>query len=153
MTEMLNQFAIANKKGIIKNGDHGQKYEVMASVSSGVLVAGTVVKLKDGTTDIPQVEVVAATTDVPFGVVPYGAINNEIGDKEVFTVASDYSIITMEANGAISRGAKVMAVISGAKVATATDGNYAIGIALDKATSAGDIIRVLLKPEEIPSAT
>lgn len=154
MAEMLNQFAISNKKGVIKNGDHGERYEVQAYVADdgAALVPGTVVKLKDGATGVPQVEVISATTDIPFGVVPYGAIYNEINNNQVFTVASDYTIITMEASAAIARGAKVMPVIAGAKVATATATNYAIGIAWDKAAAAGDIIRVLLKKPELVTA-
>lgn len=154
MTEMLNQFAIGNKKGVIKNGDHGERYEVQAYVEteSNPLTPGTVVKLKDGVTGVPQVEVISATSDIPFGVVPYGNIDNQIKNNQVFTIASDYTIITMEASTAIARGAKVMPVISGAKVTTATATNYSIGIALDKANATGDIIRVLLKKPELVSA-
>ena len=151
MAEILNSFGIQNQKGMVKNGDHGERYEVKAFVADdgAALVPGTVVKLKDVASKIPVVEVIAATTDEPFGVVPYDVIYNSINNNQVFTVASDYSIITMEASAAISAGAHVMPVIAGAKVATATKTNYAIGVALDKAAAAGDIIRVLLKKPQL----
>lgn len=150
MEQKLNQFAVTPLKAVVRNADEGQRYEVQNG-GTAELVPGDVVKLKDVASKTIVVEKITATTDVPFGMVEYeSAKGNVYKEKDILTVASDYSIITCEASAAISVGAKVMPVIEGQKVATATATNYAIGIALEKATVNGDIIRVLLqKPEKV----
>lgn len=150
MAQILDQFAVTPLKAVVRNADKGQRYDVQ-NLGAADLVPGDVVKLKDVAGDTIAVEKIAATTDLPFGMVEYeSAKGNLYHTKDMLTIASDYSIITCEASAAISAGAKVMPVIAGQKVAAATATNYAIGIALNKATANGDIIRVLLqKPEKV----
>jgi hypothetical protein len=54
-------------------------------------------------------------------------------------------VMYMEASAAIARGAPVMPVVTGSKVATATVGKTVIGFAFDKASADGSLIRVYLK--------
>ena len=58
------------------------------------------------------------------------------------TLAYWYSLVVLEANGAIANGAKVYFAPAGAKVAGS--GTVAIGHAFNKATADGDLIRVIL---------
>lgn len=149
MAQILDQFAVTPLKAVVRNADKGQRYDVQ-NLGAADLVPGDVVKLKDVAGDTIAVEKIAATTDLPFGMVEYeSAKGNLYHTKDMLTIASDYSIITCEASNAIAVGTKVMAVIEGQKVATATNPNYAIGTALDKAAADGDIIRVLLQKPEV----
>lgn len=149
MAQMLDQFAVTPLKAVVRNADKGQRYEVQ-NLGAGELVPGDVVKLKDVAGSTIAVEKISATTDLPFGMVVYeSAKGNVYHEKDMLTVASDYSIITCEVSGAVAVGQKVMAVIEGQKVAVATNPNYAIGTALDKATENGEIVRVLLQKPEI----
>ena len=149
MAQMLDQFAVTPLKAVVRNADKGQRYEVQ-NLGAADLVPGDVVKLKDVAGHTIAVEKIVATTDVPFGMVQYEAAKGNVyHEKDMLTVASDYSIIVCEASAAIAVGQKVMPVIEGQKVAVATAPNYAIGTALDKAALDGDFIRVLLQKPEL----
>lgn len=149
-----NVLRSSGQKGMIKNGERGQSYQCQAYTEGGVkLVVGDFVKLKDvANASTPVVEKISATTEEPFGVIAYNAVKNEFENGEMVTVCSDYTILTLEASAAITAGSKVMPVIAGQKVATATATNYAVGIALQKASAAGDLIDVLIKAPALVSA-
>ena len=144
----LNQFAISEQKGNIKNPEKGFRYECVVYASeTNTLVPGDCVKQVDTIGSIPVVQKIAATTDEVFGMVPYdSAKKNAYVAGDMITIASDYTVIACEAGAAIAAGAKVMPVISGQKVATATSTNKIIGRAQIKAAS-GDIFPVVLKNE------
>lgn len=146
----------SGQKGMIKNGERGQSYQCQAYTEDNAkLVVGDFVKLKDVVNvSTPVVEKISATTDEPFGVIAYNAVKNEFENGDMLTVCSDYTILALEASAAISAGSKVMPVIAEQKVATATATNYAIGIALQKASATGDLIDVLIKkPEKIAAGS
>ena len=145
----LNTFRFDDHKGIVvtpKNSRDCRAYEALS--------AGDIVKIKNVAGPITVVEKITAATDIPFGVVAYDSAKKaDYGAGEIVNIAYDYSIVKMEASAAINAGAKIMAVVSGMKVATATGGNVAFGQACIPAAASGDLIPVMLfKPETIPSA-
>lgn len=137
----LNQFGITDIKGKVLNPDKGFRYDVQ-NVGAADLIAGDYVALKQvAGAKVICVEKATAESEV-FGVVIYEAAKtNTYKTGEMLTVANDYTIITCEANGAITTGSKVDAVIGDAKVVTHTSGKV-VGKALTPAAVAGDLIQV-----------
>lgn len=140
---VLNQFGITDRKGQVKNPNHGIRMEAL--VKGDDLVPGDCVKLKNvAGAKLPVIEKITAVADKVFGMVKYeSAKGNVYKENQIVTIARHHSIISCEANGAIDAGAEVEAVIAGQKVATKSNGT-AIGVALTPATVAGDIILVEL---------
>lgn len=108
------------------------------------LVPGQAVKLVDSLGGVPKVTAVTADTDDVFGVVTYNIKNASFPALTPVEISAQGNVVWMEASAAIARGAKVMVVVSGQKVATATVGKTVIGFAYDKASASGDLIRVYL---------
>lgn len=143
-TVSLNVFRPVEVKGDVKNKNYGFRIDGKVYTSeTGTLVPGTAVKLVDTSGDNLDFAVAAADDDI-FGIVEYEAAkkNSYVAD-DFLTVASQGSIIVLEASTGIARGANVEYVASGAKVKTHSTGK-SIGKALTKATTSGDLIKVLL---------
>jgi len=118
---------------------------VVDATSAGGLVAGQAVKLVDSAGGVPKVVECSADTDIVFGFIVYNIKNATFGVGAAVEIDTGFDdIMYMEASAAIARGAKLMIVVSGQKVATATAGKPIIGWAFDKATASGDLIRVSL---------
>jgi len=145
----LNTFRFDDHKGIVITPKNSRDCKTADNVT-----AGDIVKIKNVAGPITVVEKITADTDVPFGVVAYDSAKKvDYTAGEIVNIAYDYSIVKMEASAAINAGAKVMPVVSGMKVATASAGKTAIGQACIPAAAAGELIPVMLfKPETIPSA-
>lgn len=115
------------------------------TTSAGGLIAGQPVKMVNSVGGVPKfVECAAASDDV------YGFIVYDIKDQ-VFNVGSRVEVAAMRndvmymtASAAIARNAKVMIVLSGTQVATATTGNTIVGRAYDEATALGQLIRITI---------
>ena len=138
----LNQFRVTDGKGVVVTPKNTRECK-----AAEALKAGDIVKIKNIDSPITVVEKVTATTDVPFGVVSYDTAKQEAcvaGD--IVNVAYDYSVVKMEAKDALNAGAKVMAVINGMQVTTATDGQAIVGQACIKC-AAGALVPVMIKPE------
>jgi len=58
-------------------------------------------------------------------------------------------IADCEAGGAVVRGSSVKADAKGRAIATSTANDFVVGVALEAATAAGDIIAVLIAPQRI----
>lgn len=115
------------------------------SDEASALVAGQCVSLEDVAGGAPVVTAIADDEANVFGVVLYNLKDTDYLADEAVEIASAGSVVYMEASAAIARGAEVMPVVTGAKVATAAGLSKAkIGIALDKAAADGDLIRVLI---------
>lgn len=138
----LNQAFPILVKGQIVSGYNSNQLSVQINPSSvGTFVGGTAVKLIDGTQKIPVVDVAAATDDI-YGFVTYSIKDNTPAAGDIINLAIGNTVMAMQASAAIVRGAKVEIVASGAKVATSAGTNKIVGIALDKASAADDLIRV-----------
>jgi hypothetical protein len=121
---------------------------VVDTTSGGGLVPGTPVKIVDNAGGVPKVVECAADTDDVIGFIQY-AIRNAtyaVGDAVPIALVNGGAAMYLAASAAIARGASVMVVISGVKVATATSGKTIVGRALDKAAANGDLIRILMLP-------
>ncbi len=142
-----------DQKGAIHNANHGFRYEVQLDNSAAAAVTvGQLVKIKNvaGQHGVPVVEACTAITDRPFGMVAYQNKQDTFAAGEILTIASDYTIITCEAAGAVNAGVDVMYAAAQKVDVAAGAGTYAIGTALTPAAADGDLIRVLLrKPEKL----
>lgn len=116
--------------------------------SAGTLVPGQGVKLVDlGATDyngVPIVDVLAADTDVPFGARVYDHKKGEADPGDIVQVTYKGCVQFMEAAGALNRGGGVALAVATPGQVQAVGVNAQYGITLDKASAAGDIIRVLV---------
>jgi len=116
------------------------------SGEAGTLVPGQAVKIYDIADGVIKVVAAAADTDNIFGCISYAQKDSGYvaGDACEVSVLGGGGYMWMTVSAAVARGAAVMAVISGSKVATATTNKRIIGIAIDKASTNGDLIRVLM---------
>lgn len=141
-----NQFAQSGQKGLLDLKFNPSVLSVEIDVTSaGGLLPGQAVKMVDSAGGIPKVVECADDSDDVFGFIAYNirSLKFDAYDK-VEVVFGRMSVMYMEAAAAIPRNGKVMIVITGQKVATATVGNTIIGRALDKATAAGQLVRVMV---------
>lgn len=101
---------------------------------SGSQYRAVVLGTNDGEVDLP-----AATTDMPVGVV-YDFVKGTAGNT--VTVATG-GVVKMEANAAITKGASVgIAATTGRVGAKTTAGDWVLGYAREAASAQGDIIAV-----------
>lgn len=86
--------------------------------------------------------------DVVFGVAIYNPRKQLYAAGDTIEVAIGGSVVYLETSAAVARGAKVELDPSGPTVATLTDfpDDCQVGIALDKASASGQLIRVLIQP-------
>lgn len=147
----LNAFALGTAKGVTQFLPTSNVFTCQVYKSlSGTLVAGQPVKLVGGVAGQVTVTACAAESDAVFGVIPLRHKINGYVAGDLVEIASDYSIITMEAAGAISVGAAVKAAGTAFDKVDAIAGTESpaaaqVGIALDAAAASGDLIRVLVK--------
>lgn len=124
--------------------------QVYASESTA-LIPGQAVKLVDSADGVPKVTAATAATDDIFGFVPYDQKDQDFPAGAAVDIAFFRGcVMYMTASAAIARGAQVMIVVSGSKVATVSSSQRIIGRALDKAAANNDLIRVLI---DLPGAT
>lgn len=118
------KFKMFNEAGAHLNGR-------LTYVAGGAVERGDVVKFdSDG-----KVVKCTAKADAAIGVALDGSVAGEI--VSVAILGSFTGTVVVKAGGAVTRGAKVTAE---GKAATA--GDKAVGVALDAATAAGDLIEV-----------
>ena len=120
------------------------------AASTVSISAGEAVKLIDlGTSDSAGINPVvgkrAAATDPVFGIVVKSKKTFTASAKGIVDVALDGSVLRLKASGAISRGATVYADLANAGQVQSTASGPGLGICLDKAAAAGDLVRVLVK--------
>ena len=116
----------------------------IAAAEGADLVPGSPVKLSDVVGAVPQFLLATADTDAIFGYVVRNIKDATVSALGYVEVAYDGSVMYMTAGAAIARGARVEADVSAIKVITAAGVNPVAGIALDKATADGDLIRILI---------
>lgn len=144
MTINLNSFGLSTAKGKIFDQTKGERIECRIDATElSTLVPGDFVTL--ALTSTPTIDVTKAlNTSSMLGCVFYdSARKNTYVAGDTLTIASSLTRLKLEAASAISRGAKVEYVPTGAKVQTASAGTV-IGFALTQAKQAGDLIDVVL---------
>lgn len=111
--------------------------------SSGGINQYAVVVLDTSDTTFEAVTLPAGSAAKAFGV----SLSSPVGPGESVEVMTD-GIAKCRAASAISKGDTVMVADTNGQIATATaaTANFVVGIALEPATAAGQIITVLLDP-------
>jgi len=147
----LNSFELGTAKGVVEYLPTSNVFTCQVYKSlSGTLTPGQPVKLVSGVAGQITVTACAGEDDKVFGVIPFRHKLNGYAAGDLVEIASDYSVITMEASAAITQYADVKAAGSAYNKVAAIAGNEdpaaaKIGIALDAAAADGDLIRVLVK--------
>lgn len=150
MTQLQNQFSQSQVLGQLDLQHNANVISAQIdTTSAGGLVPGQAVKLVDTANGLPLVVEAAADTDDVIGFIAYGIRNASyaVGDRVSIALVSGGAAMYLNSNAAIARGASCMVVIATpGNVATATSGKTIVGRALDKATAANQLIRVLMLP-------
>ncbi len=116
------------------------------------ITSGQSVKLTNTASSQIMVEPCSADTDAVFGVIPYNLRKNSYVLGDVIEVVADGGIIMLETSAAVNRGAFVaitnqtVSTNDPTIAATTTAGKAIAGKALEKATAAGALIKVLIQP-------
>lgn len=145
MTLNQNQFSITPVKGQMDLQFNPAVITGIMGAAQTAVVPGTCVKMVDNASGAPTFIAITDDSDDVAGVVVYDVkqATFSTGDRVQVAAMRD-NVVIMEASEAIARNAKVMGVVTGSKVANATTSNMIIGRAFDKATAAGDLIRVYI---------
>ena len=152
MSVNLNQFSIAPAIGDLdlahSTGESVVSVRFGYEDTTGDIEAGEGVKLSDlGANDTPGVPVVAIrTTELEpiYGVKIRNTKKAKVEGGDRFEVAVFGAVVRFKAAGAISRGAGVTLTLANIGEVKAVSTKAPLGVALDKASAAGDIIRVRL---------
>lgn len=157
MAQNMNQFkqiAVVGEIDLQTNANPAMftcRYKDASETANKTIEPGQGLKLIDlGSDDFespPIVDVLADDNDGgAFGVKVFSTKKNANSDGEIVQVAGEGAVMFLNAGAAIARGAKVSLVVAtpGNVVTTTTEDE--VGIALDKATAADEVIRVLIKP-------
>lgn len=146
--QLQNQFAMNAILGFVDLRFNANTVAVELDVSQvGSLVAGMAVKIVDSAGGIPKVIGCAANSDEVFGFINYDIKSQQFVAGDKAEISQSGNVIYLAAIGAISRGAQVQLDLSyqgGVKTITGSSGANVVGYAFDKATAAGQLIRVKL---------
>lgn len=147
MTQDINQQSLTSEKGMLDLAPNDNLFNCRidpASLSILTNLNGAAFKLLDVAGQTFVVDLAAADDPNIFGFLPFEVKKNSYVAGDFIRLAATQCIMIMEASAAIARGASVEIVPTGIKVATLTTGTL-VGVALDKAASNGDLIRVAIK--------
>ncbi len=145
MSQNINQFSQSPIQGMMSLLLNKTVSGQVDTSSGGGLIPGQSVKMVDSAGGVPKFVECAADTDDVYGFIVYDIKSQTfgVGDRiEVAAMRND--VMYMTASAAIARNAKVMIVVAGSQVATATSGKIIVGRAFDKAAALGDLIRVTI---------
>lgn len=119
------------------------------SSETGTLYPGQAVKMYDRAGGVPKVVACSANSDDVFGFINFNIKSTSFSAQDPLEVSSDANVMFLYATEAISRGVKVSLDLStrgGVRPATSGDtGDEIVGYAIDKASAAGELIRVKIK--------
>lgn len=144
MTLNANQFSQSPVKGMLSLLLNPNTIAAQVDPAADTaLVHAQAVKIVDSSSGVPQVQACTDDADDVFGFVNFVMKQSSFAAGKVLELSQGRgNVMYMEASEAIAKGAQVMIVVSGQKVATATSGKTIVGKALDKADAEGDLIRV-----------
>lgn len=157
MALSINSFQLGIVAGAISLQGQGMVLTGRVSASqTPAIVAGQAVKLVTSSTTggIPEVESLTSATDVPFGVAIYNIKDASYAARAKVELALRNTIIYMTAASAITQGSFVKFDYLTNKISLNTDSNIpSIGVALDRASADGDLIRVIIGAPQTDSAS
>lgn len=145
MVQNINQFAIQPSQGdkdLAVLSDN--VISVQLDASSADIVPGEAVQLVDDASKLPTVTALTADTDSTFGFAVRNNKDSGYTGGDRLEIAIQGTVMYMTAGAAIVRGAQVEVDASEVEVITAAGTNDVVGVALDKAAAAGDLIRVIV---------
>lgn len=150
MSLSQNQFAQTPVLGMVDLAYSTNTVSVQIDASQGTtLYAGAAVKLVDSAGGVPKVIGVTSASDDVFGFLNYDIKNVGYSAGEAAEVSCAGNYMYMYAAAAIARGAEVMVSVSptpqGAVATAAGSGSNIVGFAYDKASAAGELIRVAVR--------
>lgn len=143
-----NQFSQVAILGMIDMNFNYDTVSVEIDVSQATpLYAGSPVKIVDNAGGVPKVVGCSAVSDNVFGYINYDVKSKvfEAGDKA--SISQDGNVLYLYAVAAIARGVKVVLQLTtngGVAAASGSGGENIVGWAFDKASAAGQLIRVKL---------
>lgn len=152
MSVNLNQFSITPAVGDLdlahSTGESVVSVRFGYEDTAGDIEAGEGVKLSDlGANDTPGAPIVAIrTTELEpiFGVKIRNTKKAKVTGGNVFEIAKFGAVVRFKAAGALARGAAVTLTLANIGEVKAVSTKTPLGVTLDKATTAGDIVRVRL---------
>lgn len=143
-----NQFTIAPFLGMTDMRMNTNTVAVQIDASeAGTSYAGQAVKIYDSAGGVPKVVKCSANSDDVFGFINFDIKSKSYVAGDKCEISQSGNVIYLYATAAIARGAQVQLDIStpgGVAPKTGSSGADLVGYAFDKATVAGDLIRVRL---------
>jgi len=118
------------------------------SSESGDLVAGQAVKIVDSAGGVPKVIACDADADNVLGFLNYNIKNRIFVAGDAAEISMFGNVMFLVATAAIARGVQVVSDVStigGVAAVSGSGGENIVGWALDKASAAGQLIRVMLQ--------
>jgi len=158
-TQNMNQFAqtpVVGELDLQTNPNPATftcKFKDKSETADTTLVPGEGAMLVDlAAADIagspPIVDERGAVGDPIFGVKVFTTKKNAAVDGEIVQIAGEGAVMFLNTEAAVLRGAKLSLVLgTPGNVETIAATGEVVGVALDKAAGADEIIRVLIKPE------
>jgi len=144
----LNQFKMTNLVGVVENpGANVIQCQVLPTMATtSYFSAGQVVNFGSGVAEMQIVQAATSGTG-GIGIIAFTAKKDTFYANDIVSVAMDGSIINVVAGGPIARMQTVAfgSIAYGIPNVTGAVGATGVGIALDIASAAGDIIRVMVK--------
>lgn len=147
-TQNPNAFAQSPQLGMIDMRFPYNTVAVQIDASQSTdLYPGAAVKMVDSAGGVPKVVGCAANSDEVLGFINYNIKNVTFGAGDAAEISMAGNVMFLYAVAAIARGAQVQLDLStngGVKTKTGSSGADIVGWAYDKASAAGDLIRVFL---------
>lgn len=142
-----NQFAQSTIIGFVDMPFNFNTFSAQVDVSQTLedVRPGDPLKMVNSAGGVPKLIKLAAATNIPWAIANYNIKNPSFPAGAPLEVSASGNVMWMVATAAISRQSKVCPVLTqsgGVVAATGSSALAIIGVALDKASAAGDLIRV-----------
>lgn len=142
-----NQFAQSTYIGMVDLRFDGDTVSCqVASTQATALYPGQAVKMVDSADGVPKIVASAAASDETLGFINFDIKSVTFPAGSDCEISLSGNVMYLYSTAAIARGAQVMIDVSTVGgVKTATGGGKYVGWAYDKATAAGQLIRIFIK--------
>lgn len=143
----MNQFGMGPLKGMVSHLPGANVVAAQLTIaSSNTLKAGSAVKLISGVANTILVEKAGANDDI-FGFVVFNPKKNSYSAGDSVDIACPGTTMIMESQAAFNRGQSLEIVATGDLVKAYAGSNTPCGVALDQASAANQLVRVLIRVE------
>lgn len=144
-----NQFAQSEYLGVIDMRFPYNSVSVQIDASQATpLYAGAAVKMYDSAGGVPKVVGCSADSDEVLGFINFDIKSISFAAGAQAEISMGGNVMYLYSTGAIARGSQVVLTLStngGVAAATGATAKRVVGWAYDKASAAGELIRVFLK--------